>query len=296
MATVQQIGRSISVAEDLGGVVGTMKGLAAVSVRQYERARESAQDYIDTLELGLQIVVRHNLELPKPRALGRPVGIIIFGTEQGLCGPLNRHILEYAGGWIADEGIGRKDRRILAVGTRLGEEIRGFSLDAEALLPHPSSVAGTTERIEDILLRIDEWLAGGVTDIVAIYHSRAAQTRAQPVRSTIHPLEASLLHEIAARPWETNMLPSVAGSPTDVFATLSRQLIVARLFIAFADALASEHGERLIAMQGAESNIDQRLEDLQSEYRRERQTAITSELLDLISGYEMVSGPSGTRR
>jgi hypothetical protein len=108
MATVQQIGRSISVAEDLGGVVGTMKGLAAVSVRQYERARESAQDYIDTLELGLQIVVRHNLELPKPRPLGRPVGIIIFGTEQGLCGPLNRHILEFAGRWIADEGIGAR--------------------------------------------------------------------------------------------------------------------------------------------------------------------------------------------
>jgi len=289
MASLQQISHSISVAEDLDSIVVTMKGLAAVNLRHFERARAAAQEYIDALERGLQVVLMHGVEPREEQPARPPVGVIVVGTEQGLCGPLNRRLLEHVGGWLAQESLDRDERRILAIGTRLGDELHAYSLDAEELIAHPSSVQGVTERVEDVLLRIDGWRAEGVTDVVAFHHTGFETSRAHPVTRRILPIELSLLYDLKARDWDSRSLPQVAAEPREMFAALTRHLVVARLFVAIADALASEHGERLIAMQGAETNIEERLQDLQAEYRRERQTAITSELLDLISGYEMIS-------
>jgi F-type H+-transporting ATPase subunit gamma len=50
--------------------------------------------------------------------------------------------------------------------------------------------------------------------------------------------------------------------------------------------MASENAARLLSMQSAEKNIDERIEELNALYRSERQNAITSELLDIVSGFE----------
>ena len=55
---------------------------------------------------------------------------------------------------------------------------------------------------------------------------------------------------------------------------------------AFAQSLASENAARLMAMQAAEKNILELQEDLQALFREQRQAGITSELLDIISGFE----------
>lgn len=289
MPTLQQIDRSIVVAEELHAIVTTMKSLAAVSVRQYERARENAHAYVENLEHGIQIVLAHGIESRETEAPPETVGVIIFGTEQGLCGPLNHRVLEHAGEWLADGGYNRDKRRILGIGTRLADEMRGYSLDAEKTFAHPSSVAGVGGRIQDVLLTINEWRAAGVTDVVAFHHTRLDEPRAKPVTTRIVPLEPALLSRLREQPWPTNMLPQTAAPPREVFAALVRQLTVARLFISFVEALASEHSERLLSMQGAENNIEERLESLRTTFRREQQSAVTSELLDIISGYELMT-------
>ena len=62
-----------------------------------------------------------------------------------------------------------------------------------------------------------------------------------------------------------------------------------RLFQACAESLASENASRLAAMQRAEKNIDQILEDLSRAFHRIRQESIDEELFDVISGYEALS-------
>ena len=69
---------------------------------------------------------------------------------------------------------------------------------------------------------------------------------------------------------------------------LGEYLFVA-LYRALAESLASEHASRLAAMRSAERNIEERRDDLLSEFRKKRQESITRELLDLIAGYESVT-------
>lgn len=64
------------------------------------------------------------------------------------------------------------------------------------------------------------------------------------------------------------------------------------LFRACAESQASEHASRLAAMQAAQHNLDERLEEVALNFRRARQNVITSELLDVVSGFEAITRKS----
>ncbi|MBN2296940.1 MAG: F0F1 ATP synthase subunit gamma, partial [Deltaproteobacteria bacterium] len=62
MQTIESLKRKIKSTEDLLSVVKTMKALAAVSIRQYQKAVESLTDYNATVEMGLQVVLKKRAE------------------------------------------------------------------------------------------------------------------------------------------------------------------------------------------------------------------------------------------
>ena len=69
-----------------------------------------------------------------------------------------------------------------------------------------------------------------------------------------------------------------------------REYLFVSLFRACAESLASENASRLAAMQRAEKNIDELLEDLNRSFHRLRQSGIDEELFDVISGFEALTG------
>jgi F-type H+-transporting ATPase subunit gamma len=74
---------------------------------------------------------------------------------------------------------------------------------------------------------------------------------------------------------------------------LLHQYLFVMLFRACAESQASEHASRLTAMQSAERNLDERLVDVTTAFRRARQETITAELLDVVSGYEAITQGGG---
>jgi F-type H+-transporting ATPase subunit gamma len=82
------------------------------------------------------------------------------------------------------------------------------------------------------------------------------------------------------------MIPLFTLSSEVLFSALIRQYFFVALFQACAESLASENSSRLAAMQIAQKNIEERLDLLNREYQQIRQTAINSELLDIVSGFE----------
>ena len=82
---------------------------------------------------------------------------------------------------------------------------------------------------------------------------------------------------------------SWAGGTTTLRALIREYLFIS-LFRACAESLASENASRLAAMQRAEKNIDELLEDLNRTFHRLRQSGIDEELFDVVSGFEALSG------
>src|SRR5699024_3982401 len=114
----------------------------------------------------------------------------------------------------------------------------------------------------------------------------AAQGRQQPVSQRLLPLDPQLLHELARRPWRSRSLPHTRLPPERLLAALIRSYLFAEIFRAAAEALVTENAARLARMQQAEESVDEQLEELTAELRRARQDEITTELLDIIAGFE----------
>ena len=118
--TLEAMRRRIESAEDLYAVVRVMKALASANIRQNERAVESLAEYDRTIEAGLQIVLRNRPEaIATESAPGRRWAVIVFGSDQGMCGSFNEQVATFALEEIEGLEALEADPIVLAVGARV---------------------------------------------------------------------------------------------------------------------------------------------------------------------------------
>jgi F-type H+-transporting ATPase subunit gamma len=290
MPTEESLKRKIASVEDHQSVVKTMKALAAASIRQYERAVESLAEYSRTVELGLQIVVTRE---PQVLSMLRPVSegdrlAVVFGSDYGMAGQFNDQIADHVaqrigkgdGGWtvwaVGERQLGRLERRGLVV-----EE--GFST--------PGSVNAITSAVQEILLRIEDWRSGRDVRQVRLFHNQPRFGASfEPREAQLLPVDRNWLRSYADRKWLTNSLPMFTMESAQLMSSLVRQYLFVTIYRALAESLASENASRLASMQAAEKNIAERLDELYMDYHRQRQSTITEELMDIIAGFEALTG------
>jgi F-type H+-transporting ATPase subunit gamma len=105
------------------------------------------------------------------------------------------------------------------------------------------------------------------------------------------PLDAPWQKGLAEVRWPTGTLPEVMRGGTAAVRALIREYLLISLFRACAESLASENASRLAAMERADRNIGELLENLRDTFHRLRQSGIDEELFDVISGFEALGGP-----
>lgn len=290
MQTVEFYRRKIDNARDLHAIVHTMKVLASVSIRQFERAAEALGGYFETVEMGLQIILNQAypeaISFTKSTDDGR-AGIIILGASQGLCGTFDQQILTYTEQEIAENVV--SEPIFLVLGERLASQLKErYALKKSFSLP--GSVSGINSVAMQLLAAIEELRSNDNLERVFVVHHKALrQGRFHPRIQLLLPLNQHWLERVVKKEWPTNNIPQFTMRPQQLFTQMVRQYLLVSMYRAMAESLAAEHASRLNAMSVAEQKIKERLSKLNNEYTRERQNAITEELLDILSGYRAVS-------
>ncbi len=291
MDTLEAISASIETTEEVRSIVSTMKSLAAASIQGYERVHRAVGDYEKTVALGLQILLRDR-PAPAPAALpGNPV-VIVIGSDHGLCGRFNDHIGTFATARL--HKMTTPDRRpFLAVaGSRVAAQLAADGHPPDHVFALPHSTAGLTGTVRDMTFRINRWIQTGAACSVSVaFNQRGSHGGTAPRFQQVLPVSQIYLDELANRPWVSRSLPTYRMPRDELLLWLTGEHLFARLYRALAASLASENAARLIAMQSAERNIDDRHDALRAAYRHKRQQTITNELLDIIAGYEMSGQP-----
>jgi F-type H+-transporting ATPase subunit gamma len=168
MTSPEALKAQIDSTEALQSVVKTMKALAAVSIHQYETAIAALHHYTHTIELGLQILLQQPAFQPAgplvPDGDG-PLGLVVFGSDQGLCGQFNPQITEHLAPICRIWGCnGPHRRRTGPIGWRWwgtpGALVQALGLEVDAVLPVPRSVYEITGAVQELLLLIEGWRLG----------------------------------------------------------------------------------------------------------------------------------------
>jgi F-type H+-transporting ATPase subunit gamma len=243
--------------------------------------------------MGLQIVLREQPPFGEiRRRKTRPaLGAVVFGSQQGLAGQFNEQIAGYAIEQLHQMGSKETGCRLLAVGQQVVHRLirEGQSIDDR--LSQPNSVSGITPAVRRILLRIERWRREEPFMRVMLFHHRPrSRASYEPHMMALVPIDEDWLQDLRQREWTSSSLPTYTMERTELLASLIRQHLFISLYRAFAESLASENASRLAAMQAAERNIEERVEKLQGRYHHRRQSAITAELLDIVSGFEALTG------
>jgi len=287
--TLESMRRRIETAEDMYGVVRVMKAMAASSVRQYEAAVESLAGYSRTIEAGLQIAMRNRppgSTISEAGDAGRQA-LIVFGSDQGMCGAFNEHAAEAALDLLDAMGVTRADVQVLVVGARAVGRLEDAGCTVVRRLSMPSSIAGVTPAVHELLLAVEELRsAGGIERFQLVHHRPLERTGSRPQALQLLPVDRGWLEELAAREWVSRSLPTFRMDWRELFSALIRQHLFVALYRSFAESLASENAARLSSMQAAERNIQGHLDQLQLDYHHGRQESIQAELLDIIAGFE----------
>jgi len=289
METAESLRRTLLVTEELQSVVKTMKALAGVNIRQYERAAHAVAEYNRTIEMGLQIALPRVPvhALPSTRATGPKLGAIVFGSDQGMCGQLNDQVVSHAIRALKKLAARRNNQVIMAIGMRAAAQFEEAGSPVEETVTVPASTSGIGTAVEQVLRRIEEWHAQRGIELVTLFYARPVSGAWYRIRGIqLLPVDAQWIKGLQAKPWPSKVISMFTMDERRLIQLLIREYLFVSLYRAFAESLASENASRLASMQVAEKNIEERLRALSSESRQLRQESITSELLDIIASFE----------
>ena len=287
--TTESLRRKIRSAGDLQSVVRTMKALAASSIGQYEKSVRALADYYRTVELGLGACFRENepaamMVGPKVSARTGEISAIVFGSDQGLVGQFNDVVADYA---IKALAALPGKAQVWAVGERVHARLADAGLRLAGLFTVPNSVQAIAPLVGEIQIESEAHRDKGENAGLWVFHNRPLSGALyEPVSQRLLPLDARWQQGVAKVRWPTANLPQVMGGGSATLRALIREYLFISLFRACAESLASENASRLAAMERADKNINDLLEQLHGSFHQLRQSSIDEELFDVISGFE----------
>ena len=289
MQTLQILNRKIESAHDLLGVVKTMKSLAAVNMRQFEHSVESLDQYKAVVDMGWTILLRYGHPVPL-KGRGETAACLVIGSDQGMCGQFNEVLWPFA----QEQVQALKDQGLTVTYWSMGEKINGALQDAGFEIGEhisaPGSLNAVNAQVQEVIRKIESRQSTkNPVNVYLCYNRVSDQGGYTQVFEKVLPLDKTWAETYTSRKWPNRCLPMM-GLPRDVmFTYLFSQYLFVSFYRAMAQSLAAENAARLMAMQAAEKNILELEEELQALFREQRQTGITSELLDIISGFEALS-------
>ena len=287
--TTTSLRRKTDSAGDLQSVVRTMKALAASSIGQYEASVRALADYYRIVELGLGARFREGEQAGlmvqrRGRTGAGTTGAVVFGSDQGLVGQFNDVVADYA---VTTLAALPGTPQVWAVGERVHARLADAGLPVAGLFAVPNSVKAIPPLVGQIIVETEARRGRDeISELHLFYNRPRSGAIYEPVSQRLLPLDDTWRRDLAKLYWPTSNLPEVIGGGDTTLRALVREYLFVSLFRACAESLASENASRLAAMQRADKNIDELLEDLNGTFRRLRQSGIDEELFEVISGFE----------
>ena len=288
--SLESLNKRIKSTTDLRDIVSTMKLLSSVSIGPYEKALASLKKYGKTLESAFLGLILNEKDitpplLPKDKSF-KTIAVLI-GTDNGLVGKFNRDVINYADSYFKSHGYTSDDLIYLCIGKRISGLMNAQKKLIAASYPISNSLKEIASIASEILKKTDEIISRQKVKQVLIFynHREAGQPQKNDKRQLI-PLPKNTFAALKQKRWEGKNFPLITADKEALFSALSHEFLTVTLTGTLTASLAAEHYARMVNMQQAEKNIDESLETMNLEYQQARQTAITDELIDIVSGAE----------
>ncbi len=286
MASLKLIRKRISSVKSTQKITKAMKMVSAAKLRRAQEAATAARPYAEKLSALLHNVAARVGESAHPllqqRAEEHRIHILLVTADRGLCGGYNANLIRKAEALLHERGA--EQVRMTIVGRR------GFDYFKKRRVTiadrHINLFGGpTAELARAIGEKLSKEFSDGATDAVYLIYSQFRSALVQV------PTAQQLLPIVAETPEGDTILDYLYEPDAAVLLDrLVRQYVTVLIHRAFLEAIASEHGARMTAMESATNNASDMINRLTLDMNRARQATITKELMEIIGGAEALKG------
>jgi len=240
-------------------------------VNQSKPYSESMDDVLKNIAAGIKSE-KHPLFDGKKDV--KKIGVIVMTSDRGLCGGFNNATLKKMEVLIAENPD--KEVSIIGVGKKARDYCnkRNYDLKAEYIQLIPETMF---EKAKEISENIVEYFYEDIFDeVYMIYNEFISAMQTELIVKKVLPIERVEAQENTTYIFE----PSVEG----ILSSLLPKYLNIRIYQAILENTASEHSARKNAMKNATDNAEEMIADLNLQYNRERQAAVTQEISEIVSG------------
>lgn len=318
MPSLKEIKNRIASVNSTRKITSAMKMVASSKLHHAQVMIENMLPYEAMLEHILKTFLASEADATTIYSIERPVkriALVVYASNSSLCGGFNTNILKMMQHAIDEyKHLGMDNILVYPVGRKVAEKVAKLGLksagDFTDLADKPN-VKGCIDMARDLGKRFSD---GEIDRVEMIYHHFKSAGSQILTRKTFLPIdltselerdhERDLTTRVVtresqeylrkkaqttsenglseAKPLNDNFI--VEPDMNTVLSLLMPKLAHLMLYTALLDSNASEHAARMVAMQTATDNADELLRQLNLQYNKSRQQAITSELLDIVGG------------
>ena len=287
MASAKEIQDRMRSIKDTLKITNAMYMISSSKLKKSKKMLADTEPYFYTLQSEMSRILRHlpdmnsiyfktNAEIPERK---RKAGYIVITADKGLAGSYNHNILK-----LAEEELEKRDDYKLFVLGELGRhyfEQKGINIDKQFHFVVQDPSLSRARRIAEDLLKL--YHENQLDELYIIYTTmvNAMQEEAQvaqllPLKKTDFKIPVPIdipLEGLALKP-----------SAEEVMDHIVPNYVVGFVYGALVEAFSCEQNSRMMAMEGATNSAKQMLKELDIEYNRARQAAITQEITEVIAG------------
>jgi F-type H+-transporting ATPase subunit gamma len=292
MANLKEIKRKIGSVKNTAKTTNAMKLVSSAKLKRTEELAKRSRVYAEKLT-GLLNEIAQKMQQSNADGIDnvyfkdaqnpKMVDIVFITADKGLCGGFNSQTIKRVNKLIAEYKAQNVKVRLRAVGRKGIDyfKFNNFELNNEIV---GLSAAPDFSQAAEFISEVAESYVNGETDKIILVHNGYVNMITQEVRlDQVLPVDSSKLKLDVVSTSELEVEPDDDDTLLDA---LVKRYIEYTMYYSLIDSLAAEHSARMQAMDAATSNAKQMVKDLTVKYNKARQEAITTELIEIISGME----------
>lgn len=287
MASMRDIKRRKGSIQSTQQITKAMKLVSTVKLQKAKNRAEQTNPYFNYMYRTVTSMLAKSGSVQHPylkKGESTKKAVIVITSNRGLAGGYNSNITKLV---TASADLPRNDVEVYAIGGK-GKEIlqrRGYTVktDASDIIESPSydDAAGLCKQV------LDDYTAGEIGEIYLAYTHFKNTVSHEPKLIKLLPVEFD--QEEMERATDSNVLMNYEPNEEEALDTIIPKYVTSLFYGALVEAVASENGARMQAMDSATSNAEEMISDLSLKYNRARQGAITQELTEIIAGASAIS-------
>ena len=283
MASMRDIKRRKSSIQSTQQITKAMKLVSTVKLQKARNRAEATNPYFNYMYKTVSSMLAKSGTIDHPYLRGgqsNKKAVVVITSNRGLAGGYNSNIVKL----ITGGDFVKEDLDIYAVGGKGVEALsrRGYNIveNASEIMEAPtySDAAALCNKV------LDAFTKGEVGEIYLAYTHFKNTVSQEPKLIKLLPVEID-----PAETDDSNVLMNYEPNEEEVLNMIIPKYVTSLFYGALVEAVASENGARMQAMDSATSNAEEMISDLSLKYNRARQGSITQELTEIIAGANAIS-------